>query len=98
MRSFVDQHQRKGHKEASFVKALYRATLAGAEIMGLGKSAGNFKKGKEATFIVVPLPEKKVAISAEEVLENIIKPHSKKRENYDRLVKAVYLGGKRIFA
>jgi guanine deaminase len=89
MRSFVDQHQKNGNKKATFVKALYRSTLAGAEILGLEKKAGNFKKGKEVSFIVVD--KKGKPESAEEALSKIILPHSKKREAYDGLVKFVYL-------
>lgn len=92
MRSFVDQHQKVGNKKATFVKALYRSTLAGAEILGLEKKAGNFKKGKEASFIVVD--KKGKSESAEEALSKLILPHSKKREAYDKLVKFVYLESK----
>ena len=94
MRSFVDQHQKKGQKEASYVKALYRSTLAGAEILNLGKSSGNLNKGKEASFIVVPLPKNKLPQDAESLLSDLIVPHKKARQNYEGLVSAVYYSGK----
>jgi len=39
--------------EITFVDALYRATLAGAEIMGISKEHGNLNKGKKAEFVVI---------------------------------------------
>ncbi len=96
MRSFVDQHQKKGHKSATFVKALYRSTLAGAEILGKGKVSGNLNKGKEASFIVVPVSAKKFPVTSEEALAAVIKPLSKNREMYQELISAVYLNGQKI--
>lgn len=93
MRSFVDQHK---NKEATFVKALYRSTLAGAEILGLKKQSGNLDKGKEASFIVVPLPSHKYPDSAEAVLKELITPHKGQRENYEGLIQEVYLSGQPI--
>ncbi len=94
MRSFVDQNKSIGVKEATFVKALYRATLAGAEILGLGKKCGNLVKGKKANFIVVPMGLK--SDTAEEVLNNLIHPLRKKRDRYDSLVKSAYFQGEKI--
>lgn len=94
MRSFVEQHQKKGLKEATFVKALYRSTLAGAELMGLGKKAGNLNKGKELSFIVVPLDQERVHDSAESVLKSIIVPHKNNRHKYADMVKEVCYQGK----
>lgn len=94
MRSFVDQNKEKKVSGATFVKALYRATLAGAEILGLGKMSGNLNKGKEATFIVVPMHTKELPKKAEELLANLIEPHKKQRSKYSEMVKVVYLNGK----
>ncbi len=91
MRSFVEQNQ--GKRGASYVKALYRATLAGAEIMGLSSKTGNLNKGKEANFIVVNLPSSVLPASAEELLRLVITPYQKQRKEYLKLVKKVcYLG------
>ena len=96
MRSFVDQNVKKGIKEATFVKALYRSTLVGAKIMGLDKKSGNLDPGKEASFIVVK--HKHVAQdSAEEVLKSLIAPYAENRLSYDQLVNAVYLKGDLVF-
>lgn len=93
MRSFVLQNARKGIKEATYVRALYRATLAGAEIMGVQKRAGNLDPGKEASFIVVA--SKKRAPSAEGLLKSLVAPHHKNRHGYDAVIEDVYLRGKR---
>lgn len=96
MRSFVDQNKKKQIKGATFVKALYRSTLAGAEILRIHKKKGNLDKGKEANFITVELPGKIKSNKAEDLLEAIISPLSNKRETYDDLVKNVYYQGIRV--
>lgn len=96
IRSFVAQNQRKKVKGATFVKGLYRATLAGAEIMGTGKRTGNLSPGKEANFIVAG-PCGRSAKTAEEALKQLIHTHRNKRDSYDQLVDSVYLNGQRIF-
>lgn len=92
MRSFVEQNKKNGVKGASFVKALYRSTLAGAEIMGVSRRTGNLDKGKQANFIVVGNRSREK--DPEKVISSIVSPFKKKRANYDQLVKAVYLDGK----
>lgn len=96
MRSFVHQNKRKGLKEATYVKALYRSTQAGADILNCGKFSGNLNKGKEASFIVVPLPKNKQPEEAESALKLLIEPHKSNRENYAELVTAVYLKGRSV--
>lgn len=96
MRSFVEQNEKKKIKGATFTKALYRSTLAGADIMGLGKKTGNLDKGKEGSFIVVPLNPKKQFKTPEELLQSIINPHRKNRNKYGELVNSVYLDGVKI--
>jgi guanine deaminase len=96
IRSFVDQNHKKGIKEATYLKALYRSTLAGAEILGIHKKSGNLSKGKDATFVVVSLGDKIPVNNPELLLKNLITPLSKKRVKYGELVQVVYLKGKRI--
>jgi guanine deaminase len=93
IRSFIDQNQEKGIKEATFVKALYRATLAGAEILGVDKKTGNLSPGKEASFIVVPVTKLNL-VSAEKVLEGLVTRHSASRKSYEELVNLVVWRGK----
>lgn len=93
MRSFVVQNQKKKIKEATYVKALYRATLMGATILGVEKLTGNFKKNKQANFIFVDLKNIKANDSAEVVLKKIITSTKNDRRQYDQLVReAIYLG------
>jgi len=94
MRSFVQQNQRQRISGATYVKALYRSTLAGAEILEQ-KKTGNLNINKEANFIVVPAHGK--AKTAEELLKKIIIPHENKRGAYDDLVTAVYHHGHNVF-
>jgi guanine deaminase len=96
MRSFVDQHKQAKRSDATYVKALYRSTLAGAEILGVGNKTGNLSVGKEAHFIVVELPHKTKFKTAEDVLTNLIKPLRKQRSKYSDLVKEVYFHGKKV--
>jgi guanine deaminase len=98
MNSFVEQNLEKKVKGATFIKALYRSTLAGAEILGLGKLSGNFKKGKSADFLVVSSKVASHASSAESALEMMISPLSGNREKYDVLPDAVYFEGRKLFS
>lgn len=54
--SFVDQHQAAGRADATYTKALHRATQKGAELMDL-KDRGAFKAGYYFDAIRVPMPE-----------------------------------------
>lgn len=95
MRSFIEQNKKSKIKGATCTKALYRMTLASAKIMKLDKKLGNFKKGKDATFIVVGAPKK--GKTTEEILMNLISEHRSDRKKYDQLVDRTYLNGKLIF-
>ncbi len=97
MQSFVKQNQRAGKTGASCIKALYRATLAGAEILGVSKRTGNFKQGKDATFVVVPVPHragsKGTHQSAEALLSMIFEVGAKNRDAQDDLIqRSVFRG------
>jgi len=94
MRSFVQQNRKSGQRGASYVQALYRATGAGASILGVGDRAGNFRKGKDASFVVLEIPSLKGIQSAEQALAAVIEPLSKKRDAYDLLPRAVSLRGR----
>lgn len=96
LRSFVDQNKKKKIPGATYVKALYRSTVAAAEIMGIGKRAGNLDKNKEANFIVIPLKSRLQARTAEEALTKLIGPHRLRRENYSKLVARTYYQGELI--
>jgi guanine deaminase len=93
MRSFVDQNKKKKIKGATYTKALYRSTLAGAEILKIDKKKGNLLKGKEANFITVSLPKNLKSNKIEDVLEKVVLKHKSKRELYDAMVNEVYFQG-----
>lgn len=96
MRSFVDQNAKKKVKGATYTKALYRSTLAGAEILGVEKTSGNLSKKKLANFIVVPLKDVQTLRTAEEVLNRLIGPLKLKRAKYDELVSHVIFEGREL--
>lgn len=98
MRSFVEQNKKAKVKEATFVKALYRSTMSGAEILNLSKKKGNFLKGKELNFITIPSDEKLEQLkSAEDVLKTFIMKNAKKREQYDDVVSNVFYQDQFLF-
>jgi guanine deaminase len=96
MRSFVDQNKKKKVAGATYVKALFRSTVAAAEILGLEKKAGNLTKNKDANFIIIPSKRRISARNAEEALLKMIGPHKLRRENYGKLVAKTYYQGKLI--
>lgn len=95
MQSFVEQNRKKKIKGATYVKALYRATLAGAEVMGVHKQTGNLAKGKELSFIVVPCPGK-TPKTAEEVIKQIIVPYKSRRGEFDGIPEYVCYRGEAL--
>lgn len=93
MRSFVDQNRKQKINQATFIKALYRSTLAGAEILGIDKEHGNLSKGKFADFIVLTMPKINGKKSAEKILEKLCNRHKGNRKLYDKMPIEVYLKG-----
>ena len=94
MRSFVDQNRAAG-VETGYVKALYRSTVAGAQIMGLGESCGNFLPGKEGSFICLD-PVAENCESAEEALSEIVDRGRSDRQGYDSFPKKVFFKGEEL--
>ena len=83
---------------ATYVKALYRATLAGAEIMEVQKKTGNLAAKKEANFMLVNSPKMMKGESAESVLEKVVAPLAKKRKDYDECVNQTWHQGEIVFS
>ncbi len=96
MRSFVVQNRAAGINEATFTKALYRATAAGAGIMGIDKTHGTLDSGKSADFILIDCPS--AADTAEKTLENVIMAKSGARDSYIDLVQSTFLEGREIYS
>jgi guanine deaminase len=97
MRSFVDQNKKAGVK-ATWTRALYRATLAGAEILGLQKKQGNLDPGKFANFIVISsnqLVEK--TSNKEDFFEKLFYRPLDRRESYTDIVQQTWYKGHCVF-
>ena len=98
MASFVRQNRANGIASASFVRALYRSTGAGADVLGLGDRKGSFSLGKDLDFIAVKATtEQLAASSAESVLESVILPYESRRENYESLIRKTVVEGETLF-
>lgn len=98
MRSFVLQNKMKKVTGASFIKALYRATLAGAKILNVEKSNGNLEKNKWANFIVVTAPKRKTGESAEDILQSLVTPLKKDRTASGNLVEMTFYNGEKVYS
>lgn len=96
MRSFVTQN--KKNAAATYQKALYRSTLAGAKMLGLEKTSGSLDKGKDANFIAVESPKFSQGENAELVLKRLITSCSKNRASYSDLVEKTYFKGELVFS
>ena len=98
MASFVRQNRANGIASASFVRALYRSTGAGADVLGMGDRKGSFSLGKDLDFIAVKATtEQLAASSAESVLESVILPYESRRENYESLIRKTVVEGETLF-
>jgi len=93
MRSFVNQHRKKGDEEVNYGMALHRSTLASSQILKIQKEFGNFAPGKRTDFLVLDFPKNASGLNGEEVLTKIIESKKRRRDQYQDLVKKVFLGG-----
>lgn len=93
MRSFVLQNKKIGTK-VSCSKALYRATLKNAQILGLDKTCGNLSPNKHANIIMIESPHTSSSDTAESVLERVLLKNIKSRHNFSKLVKKTIYRGK----
>lgn len=97
MNSFVDQNSKRGHKDASYVQALYRSTLAGAKVLGLEKESGNFEVGKYLNYVVLDGAKVKDSDKAEDILRKLIKRTQKNRYQFESQVISTGYRGEIIF-
>ena len=84
-------------KGASYVKALYRATVAGARALKLDKSCGNFESGKYGNLIIVNAP-KDLTGPSEKILERIVSSCKSSRKKYDKVVEQTFYRGECVFS
>lgn len=75
-------------------EALYRGTLAGAEILGLRRTAGNLSPRKEANFVMLKKPGTKKPRFANDVLGEIF---SGTREDLEHAVQQTFFAGRKIY-
>lgn len=98
IRSFVDQNAKAGKRGATYKKALYRATLAGAELLQIEKVSGNLDRGKFANFIVLPQMKDADVLPANDIISRYIDKGRKSRRKYDKLVEKVFYKGQLVFS
>ncbi len=95
MESFVKQN--KGNKEATYTKALFRATLKNAEILGIDKKTGNFEEGKLGNLVILKAFKfDESAKRVEDILTQFFKS-VKKREDYQNQIEKVFYRGEEVF-
>jgi guanine deaminase len=74
--------------------ALYRATLAGAKILGVGGLTGNLNRGKEASFAVLRRGGTRKIEDADELMASILEGSMLDLEN---VVQQTYIAGRRVY-
>lgn len=94
MESFVKQN--KGNSNATYIKALFRSTLAGAQILQVDDNTGNLLPGKWANFICINKPKQEFN-NIEDLITSIINDNSK-REKYLNLIESTYYHGIEVFS
>ncbi len=97
MHSFVKQNRKKGIMEATYTKALSRATISGAGILGLHKTHGSLANGKFANIIFVESPGLKKGENAECVLERLLGQRGRKRSDCDNMVLNTIYKGHQVY-
>lgn len=98
MASFVRQNKAGGNYTATYSRALFRSTLTGANILGLGEQKGSFGLGKDLDFIAVKASAEQLdAGSADAVLKRVIVPHESDRESFESLVLKTVVEGETVF-
>lgn len=97
MRSFVSQNRAACNPEATYTKALYRSTLAGAAILGYGKDKGNFTAGKSFDFVQCISPPITAGASSAEALLAATIEQANDRSEYDAFVLSTVIDGKTVF-
>jgi guanine deaminase len=94
--SFVSQNNKVKRLEATYIKGLYRATLAGAKILELNNECGSLEINKWANMIFIKKGKTDYK-SAEFALKNILSNTAKKRSYFDSLVQETVYHGITIY-
>ena len=96
MNSFVNQNSKRGHKDASYVQALYRSTLAGAKVLKLDQESGNFELGKYFNAVCIGDLGSLKAVKAEDILTKLVKKTPKDRYLYRDQVETTFYHGHQL--
>lgn len=97
MRSFVDQNKKSKVSGATYTKALYRSTLAGAQTLRKEKEIGSLDINKWANMIFVPSPRKLKGEDAESILKRLVQTTLSHRVDYQDLVLSTWYRGQEVF-
>ncbi len=92
MQAFLHVHE--GHALISPTEALYRATLAGTEILGLAKSCGNFVVGKTANLVVLEISDLASLENVDDLIRQMV---SGEREKLVERIRQTIIAGRLIF-
>jgi len=105
MRSFVaqnqtaEQNQPDRPSQATFVRALHRATRKGAEVMGLGADRGLLDNGYYFDAVRVPAaPDVLGKTDPEEILAALLEPFAGDRAGMDTFVEETWAKGTRVYS
>lgn len=92
MKTFLRVHAAAGLRFTP-TEALYRATLAGAEALGMASQCGNLDVGKEANFLLLE-PPPSPSRDANEALANLLR---RPDEAFESLTRSTFFRGERVF-
>jgi guanine deaminase len=95
IRSFVEQNSRQGIA-TSFTKALFRSTVASADIMGLKKRLGSFAPGKWANWLMLSKPNITTDCTSEKLLTEILGNKQHQRNQLWKLIQGRFYRGNLI--
>lgn len=96
MRSFVEQNKKMRIREATYVKALYRSTMAGAKMLGLDKTHGNLMPGKFANFVVLN-DEFRPARKNADAFFRLLMKKNKGNRSFKKVVASTYYKGNLVY-
>ncbi len=95
MRSFVEQNRAINRKQATYTKALFRATRMGELILHPDSSVSYLASGSHAKMNFLSLADWQEGMNSEEFLEKLISKTP--RQDYEKLIKQVWLGDEFLF-
>jgi guanine deaminase len=73
--------------------ALYRGTLAGAKILGVGGITGNLNRGKEASFVMLRRGGTRQHETADSCIEEILDGSP---SDFEKAAMQTYIAGRRV--